>query len=63
VLRLANVPFRIKMALLVCAGINAAAFHVRGGIARADRAGRALTLLSLGLWLAINICGRSIAYY
>jgi hypothetical protein len=60
---LANVPFRIKMALLVCAGINAAAFHVRGGIARADRAGRALTLLSLGLWLAIIICGRSIAYY
>lgn len=60
---LANVPFLVKMALLAGAGVNAAAFHLRGGIARADAVGRAQTLLSLGLWLAIIICGRSIAYY
>jgi hypothetical protein len=59
----ANVPFRIKMALLLCAGLNAAAFHWRGGVARDDGVGRAQTLASLGLWLAIIICGRSIAYY
>jgi len=60
---LANAPFLIKMALLLCAGINAAAFHWRGGVARDDSVGRAQTLASLGLWLAIIICGRSIAYY
>ena len=60
---LGNAPFLIKMALLLCAGINAAAFHWRGGVARDDGVGRAQTLASLGLWLAIIICGRSIAYY
>ena len=60
---LANLPFRIKLALLLCAGLNAAAFHWRGGVARDDGVGRAQTLASLGLWLAIIICGRSIAYY
>ena len=60
---LGNAPFLIKMALLACAGLNAAAFHWRGGVARFDAVGRAQTLASLGLWLAIIICGRSIAYY
>jgi hypothetical protein len=60
---LGNAPFLIKMALLLCAGLNAAAFHWRGGVARNDGVGRAQTLASLGLWLAIIICGRSIAYY
>ncbi len=60
---LGNAPFLVKMALLACAGVNAATFHWRGGVARADRVGRAQTLASLGLWLAIIICGRSIAYY
>jgi hypothetical protein len=60
---LGNGPFIVKMALLACAGVNAAAFHWRGGIARFDAVGRAQTLASLGLWLAIIICGRSIAYY
>ena len=58
-----NAPFLVKMALLLCAGINAAAFHWRGGVARFDAVGRAQTLASLGLWLAIIICGRAIAYY
>jgi hypothetical protein len=60
---LGNAPFLVKMALLAFAGINAAAFHWRGGVARADLVGRLQTLASLGLWLAIIICGRSIAYY
>jgi hypothetical protein len=60
---LANLPFLVKMGLLGCAGVNAAAFHWRGGVARDDGVGRAQTLASLGLWLAIIICGRSIAYY
>lgn len=60
---LGNLPFRIKMALLAGAGANAAIFHRRGGVARLDAVGRGQTLLSLGLWLAIIICGRSIAYY
>ena len=38
-------------------------FHRRGGLENADAVARAQTLLSLGLWLAIIICGRWIAYY
>ena len=53
---LANRPFLIKLGLLVCAGLNAAAFHWRGGLVRNDAFGRGQTLLSLGLWLAIIIC-------
>ena len=60
---LGNAPFLVKMALLLCAGVNAAAFHWRGGVAHVDTVGRAQTLASLGLWLAIIICGRAIAYY
>ncbi|MGZ8260365.1 MAG: hypothetical protein ACXWUL_07435 [Caldimonas sp.] len=56
-------PFLVKMALLACAGVNAAAFHRRGGVGRDDAFGRGQTLISIGLWLAIIICGRSIAYY
>ena len=51
------------MALLAVAGLNAAAFHRRGGLAATTLVARAQTLLSLGLWLAIIICGRWIAYY
>lgn len=59
---LANRAFTIKMALLLCAGLNAAVFHARGGPARLDGPARAQTLLSLGLWLGVIICGRWIAY-
>ena len=59
---LANPAFRIKLALLALAGANAALFHVRGGVARLDRAARWQGLLSIGLWLAVIVCGRSIAY-
>jgi len=59
---LANPAFRIKMALLALAGLNAAAFHLRDGVARLDRTARWQGLLSLGLWLGVVVCGRWIAY-
>jgi hypothetical protein len=59
---LANRTFVIKLGLVMLAGLNAAAFHARGGLALADRTARAQTVLSLGLWLAVIICGRWIAY-
>lgn len=59
---LANAAFRVKLGLLVAAGVNAAWFHARGGLALADRAARVQGLLSVGFWLAVIICGRWIAY-
>jgi len=59
---LANRFFVAKLGLVLLAGLNAAAFHARGGLALADRTARAQTVLSLGLWLAVIICGRWIAY-
>jgi hypothetical protein len=59
---LANRSFLIKMGLIHLAGLNAAWFHARGGLARPDATARALTALSLGLWLAVVALGRWIAY-
>lgn len=59
---LANPSFRIKLGLLAFAGLNAVLFHLRGGPVRRDRVARAQTVLSLGIWLAVIICGRWIAY-
>lgn len=59
---LANRSFLVKMSLLALAGINAAVFHVRGGLVKLDGTARAQTALSLGLWLGVIICGRWIAY-
>lgn len=59
---LANRSFLVKMSLLALAGVNATAFHVRGGLVRLDRTARVQTALSLGLWLGVIICGRWIAY-
>jgi hypothetical protein len=59
---LANRMFVVKMGLVTLAGLNAAAFHARGGLMRVDSIARAQTLLSLGLWLTVIICGRWIAY-
>lgn len=59
---LTNPAFVIKMGLLMLAGLNAAYFHARGSLRRADRMARLLTLVSTGLWLAVIICGRVIAY-
>jgi hypothetical protein len=59
---LANAAFRLKLLLLALAGANAAWFHGRGSLALADGAARVQGLLSLGIWLAVIISGRWIAY-
>lgn len=59
---LANRAFVVKLGLVFAAGINAALFHGRGGVQRLDATARVQTVLSLGLWIAVMICGRWIAY-
>lgn len=59
---IANRAFVVKMFLLMLAGGNAALFHLRGGVARLDRMARWQTVVSLGIWLGVIICGRWIAY-
>lgn len=59
---LGNRAFFIKMGLLMAAGTNAAMFHARGGLQRLDLTARLQTVLSLGIWVAVIIMGRSIAY-
>ena len=59
---LGNRFFLIKMGLVSLAGLNALAFHLRQGLHKLDGLARAQTALSLGLWLAVIICGRWIAY-
>lgn len=59
---LGNRAFTVKMGLLTLAGGNAVAFHLRGGLERLDRLARLQTVLSLGIWLAVIMLGRSIAY-
>jgi hypothetical protein len=59
---LANRSFVVKMGAVLLAGLNAALFHARGSLQRLDRTARLQTVASLGLWLAVIICGRWIAY-
>ena len=59
---IANRVFVVKMGLLTLAGANAGVFHARDGLGKLDTIARAQTALSLGLWLAVIICGRWIAY-
>lgn len=59
---LGNKAFLVKMGLLAVAGLNAIGFHLRGGLAADDVFARAQTALSLGLWIAVVVCGRWIAY-
>lgn len=59
---LANRAFVVKMGLVMLAGLNAALFHARDGLGRLDGVARAQTVLSLGVWLLVIICGRWIAY-
>lgn len=66
----ANPAFRVKLALIAFAAINAAAFH--GGVYRSvsawdqhqptPAAAKASALLSLVLWVGVITCGRLIAY-
>ena len=59
---LGNRAFVVKMGLLALAGVNAAAFHLRGSLRKLDSAARLQMLVSTGLWLAVVVCGRWIAY-
>jgi hypothetical protein len=67
---IANPAFAVKMALLLCAGTNAALFHagVYRGVEAWDRdlapplAARAHAAASLALWLGVIACGRLLAY-
>ena len=59
---LANNAFVVKMGLVLLAGLNALSFHARGGLKLMDRSARIQTVVSMGLWLAVIICGRWIAY-
>jgi hypothetical protein len=59
---LASTTFVFKMTLLMLAGLNAAAFHSRGSLDKADGVARAQTLASFVLWLAVIGAGRWIAY-
>ncbi len=65
-----NVFFRVKVVLLILAGLNAFAFHngIYRNIAKWDedgpppRAARVAGILSLLLWAAVIFSGRMIAY-
>jgi hypothetical protein len=59
---LANRAFTLKLMLLLAAGINATLFHARGGPGRLDALAKLQTVLSVGLWISVIICGRWIAY-
>lgn len=59
---ISNRTFLIKMVLIQLAGVNAACFHARDGLSRADTTARVQTLISTALWLSVMICGRWIAY-
>ena len=59
---LPNPAFRLKMLLLMLAGANAAWFHARGSLLRADAIARLQAVASTALWLAVIACGRGIAY-
>jgi hypothetical protein len=59
---LSNRWFLIKLGLVSLAGLNAAAFHARDGLARLDALARVQTALSVLLWFGVIFCGRWIAY-
>jgi hypothetical protein len=65
-----NPAFRVKMLLIVAAGLNAWAFHrwPFRGVARWDREvvapprARLAAIASIALWLSVIACGRLLAY-
>jgi hypothetical protein len=58
----ANPIFRIKLGLIVLAGVNAGVFHARGALLNPDAWARAQTVVSLLVWALVVFCGRFIAY-
>ena len=57
-----NPAFRLKLVLILIAGVNAIVFHARGGVRRQDTVTRAQAVASLLLWLSVLASGRLIAY-
>ena len=65
-----NSAFRLKLALIALAGVNAALFHLKPyrSVDAWDRdvappaAARAHAALSLALWFSVIACGRLLAY-
>jgi hypothetical protein len=65
-----NLAFRVKLVLLLAAGLNALLFHagVFRSVAAWDqhvptpRAAKLSALLSLAIWIGVIACGRLIAY-
>jgi uncharacterized membrane protein len=65
-----NTAFQVKMLLLLCAGINMAAFHLSAGrtvrrwdtAPRAPGIGRLTAALSIALWVGIIFTGRVIGF-
>ena len=58
----AHPAFRVKLVLILIAGVNAMVFHARGGVRRQDATARVQAAASLLLWLSVLAGGRLIAY-
>jgi hypothetical protein len=57
-----NPAFKWKMLFLMIAGGNAAWFHGRGSLKRADGVAKLQVIASFIVWIAVLSCGRLIAY-
>jgi hypothetical protein len=58
----AHPAFQVKLVLILIAGLNAAVFHLRGGVRGHDAVARLQAMVSLVLLLAVLAAGRLIAY-
>jgi len=58
----AHPAFQVKLLLILLAGLNAAVFHLRGGVRGHDTVARLQAMASLVLLLAVLAAGRLIAY-
>ena len=58
----ANPAFRLKLVLILMAGVNALVFHARDSLRRQDQMARWQAGASLLIWLAVIAAGRMIAY-
>lgn len=54
----ASRAFRVKLVLILIAGLNALWFHRRGALRGLDGLARWQGLFSLMLWIAVIVCGR-----
>lgn len=59
---LGNRAFTLKIVLLFTAACNAGWFHARQSLQKLDFTSRVLMVASSGIWIAVVVCGRWIAY-